>query len=104
MKNPAEVQTIKTASGSTYEHDLSNGRIRRLEGTHNPTPRQGADGDWLPYEAIHGPLKEAPLVVLWSHQHGRMTVTSPVVSYTNAEEREVEESAPIPEAQTRPVA
>lgn len=37
---------IKTESGSIYELDQANKRIRRIEGMQVPTPRMGSDGTW----------------------------------------------------------
>lgn len=39
-----------TQSGSVYEVDVTNKKIRRLSGTTDPTPRQGEDGEWKSYE------------------------------------------------------
>lgn len=40
-----------TESGSTYEVDEENKRVRRLAGKADPTPRQGKDGEWKSYKA-----------------------------------------------------
>lgn len=52
---------VRTRSGSAYELDEVRRRVRRLSGTHSPTPRQGPDGAWKPYHhvgagTILGPL------------------------------------------------
>lgn len=55
-----------TVSGSAYEVDSVNKRIRRLSGKANPTPRQGKDGEWRNYAELHpAPLKvgESALIV-----------------------------------------
>jgi hypothetical protein len=52
-----------TRSGSLYQIDVANKKIRRLEGKANATPHQGADGEWKSYEAIGSPtemLSSAP--------------------------------------------
>lgn len=40
---------FETASGSLYEVDEENKRVRRLIGVQDPTPRQGSDGEWREY-------------------------------------------------------
>jgi hypothetical protein len=73
-----------TESGSVYEADTDTRKIRRVSGTHEPTPHQG-DGDWQQYLS----LDVAPghcAEIIWridSTDDGqviRRTVTSPVVS------------------------
>lgn len=59
------MQEISTRSGSRYELDLVGGRIRRLAGTHDPTPRQGPDGEWRCYESVSDVAVGQPLVVVW---------------------------------------
>jgi hypothetical protein len=41
-----------TRTGSVYQIDTTNKKIRRLEGKANPTPQQGTDGEWKSYERI----------------------------------------------------
>ena len=41
-----------TESGSAYEVDEDMKLVRRLAGAAAPLPRQGADGEWKPYESI----------------------------------------------------
>jgi hypothetical protein len=76
-------QTFTTHSGSRYELDPATSRIRRLSGSHDPTPRQGPDGAWRTYEAL-GPLEVgAQLVVVWRTGDdgvAECTVTSPVAT------------------------
>ena len=58
---------FKTYSGSIYELDQENKRIRRLTGNANPTERQGKDGDWKPYkELLNGPEKDRSLTIVWN--------------------------------------
>lgn len=42
-----------TKSGSVYEVDYVNKRIRRLSGKKDATGRQGPDGEWRTYKDIH---------------------------------------------------
>jgi hypothetical protein len=44
--------TFTTRSGSVYQVDTANQKVRRLEGEADPTPRQGKDGEWKSYEWI----------------------------------------------------
>lgn len=37
---------FRTESGSTYEVDATNKKVRRLAGSNPATGRQGKDGDW----------------------------------------------------------
>lgn len=43
---------FQTESGSVYELDTANKRVRRIGGVRAPTPRQGADGGWRAYEYL----------------------------------------------------
>ena len=49
--------SFKTETGSIYECDEERRRIRRLSGTHEPTPNQGEDEEWQSY------LKTSPIEV-----------------------------------------
>lgn len=82
-----------TASGSLYEVDFSQKRIRRLSGKNDPTPRQGADGEWKVYEEISsfsGVENEmvigSPAIIVWNKSSSNMqlevktTLTSDIVS------------------------
>lgn len=56
-----------------------NGRVRRLEGSHDPTPRQGADGSWRDAEAVLLPdwTREDPVmcpaVIVWRGTEATVT-------------------------------
>lgn len=41
-----------TLSGSVYDVDTTNKKIRRLNGKADPTPRQGEDGIFKSYEGL----------------------------------------------------
>jgi len=57
---------FKTFSGSVYELDLNNKRIRRLNGNKAPTERQGADGEWKTYASLlNEPQVDKSLVIVW---------------------------------------
>jgi hypothetical protein len=43
---------FETRSGSVYEVDQKEQRIRRLGGPDDPQPRQGDDGEWKAYRSI----------------------------------------------------
>jgi len=80
------IHQIKTESGSTYELDLENSKIRRLSGTHEPTARQGQDGQWRSYLDITEPEVGPSLFICWSYDEasGRAesTMTSSVTAIT----------------------
>lgn len=73
------VRTVTTVN-STYEINEADHMIRRLHGANDPTPRQGADGDWQEYQSIepyfHG------LLITWGadQDRSRCTWTSDAVS------------------------
>jgi len=83
---------FKTLTGSTYEIDLTNKKIRRVSGLNDPTQRQGADGDWRNYdEVIPSPIEiDKSVVIYWGKDVPLLsgspsnaipvTMTSPVVS------------------------
>ncbi len=83
------MKTVKTLSGSIYEVDENNKRVRRIFGTNNPTPRQGNDGDWRNYEQLHLTLGNRMLVI-WG-QAGNIiqtTSTSTVMAIFEGEKNE----------------
>lgn len=61
---------------STYEVNEDDKLIRRIEGQHAPTPRQGDDGTWRSYFALTD-YADGVLIV-WD-EDGHSTLTSPVV-------------------------
>jgi hypothetical protein len=58
---------IATVTGSLYELDGENHRIRRVSGERAPTIRQGTDGTWRSYVLIapEQPTVGSRLVVVW---------------------------------------
>lgn len=72
--------TFETATGSKYELDREGRRIRRLSGTHEPTPHQGEDGEWRSYDQIvpEGLPIGSVVWIFWDFHDS--TRTSPVVS------------------------
>jgi hypothetical protein len=80
---------FKTRSGSLYEIDTTNQQIRRLNGTADPTPRQGADGEYRKYVELFPlvPTVGQSLLIVWDKDvipppaEGSIptTITSPVV-------------------------
>jgi len=80
---------VRTISGSIYEIDEDNKCIRRLHGIANPTPRQGADGEYKTYKEIIIAANKA-MVIVWettSNEDGelicRTTSTSSVEAFGN---------------------
>lgn len=68
-----------TESGSQYELDITNSRVRRITGNHPPTERQGPDGEWRKYRFIDIKLDRGCLI-LWDDT-GRGTYTSKVTQF-----------------------
>lgn len=54
-----------TETGSVYEVDSDNKRIRRLNGNSDPTIRQGKDGEWKSFESIEISVNESA-VIFWN--------------------------------------
>ncbi len=52
-----------TETGSIYELDKTNKRIRRVFGVSEPTPRMGADGSWKTYERLY--IEDLCAVIVW---------------------------------------
>ena len=77
------VLSFTTETGSSYELDIDNSKIRRCSGPAVPTPRQGADGDWKTYEQISEPTIGSRLVIVWTTRSDHIdecTMTSQIVS------------------------
>lgn len=54
-----------TKSGSVYEVDQVNKRIRRLIGVKETTDRQGPEGEWRSYKDLHpSPIQLGSLVMI----------------------------------------
>jgi hypothetical protein len=70
--------TFKTQSGSVYEVDHAQSRVRRLSGTHDPTNSQGADGEWRQYYSALVELGYSAYFQ-WNKDDSKATITSPVV-------------------------
>lgn len=66
-----------TQSGSTYEVDDVQQRIRRLNGLRESTTRQGTDGAWRQYESISTIEAGNPVLIQW--EGVKCTLTSAVV-------------------------
>lgn len=77
------IQTFFTASGSVYEVNTLFKKIRRLDGSQEPTPRQGQDEQWKYYEEISEIKVNSPVLISWSFNEDASviegTMTSPVV-------------------------
>ena len=57
---------VRTESGSVYDVDLDEGRIRRVHGRHGPTDTQPQDGIWRRFASLEGPEPGQPMVVYWA--------------------------------------
>ncbi len=69
---------FETASGSTYELDEKNRKIRRVTGMKTPQPRQGRDGDWKPYAAVTEVRIGYPMIISWDPETTPLHSDSPV--------------------------
>jgi len=58
-----------TISGSLYEVDTENKKIRRLNGKKDPTPRQGKDGEWRGYLGELSVTIGQPVWIIWADAH-----------------------------------
>jgi hypothetical protein len=56
---------IETRSGSLYELDTEQKRVRRVLGQGAPKPRIGEDGQWKTYADIVGPYLGERLLIFW---------------------------------------
>ncbi len=66
-----------TESGSAYELDAETKRIRRLGGANDPTPRQGADGEWRAYDSASHPVIGESVVICWDPETTALLAGSP---------------------------
>lgn len=86
---------IETETGSLYELDNKEKRIRRMHGTKDPTPRQGKDGEWKQIKNAIQPVEGKEMIFLWRVDYGpneyeaeivfRTTISSRVVSITESQ-------------------
>ena len=84
------MKRFTTETGSIYEVDETNKKIRRLSGNKDATGRQG-DGDWKSYQGLVLKLNESALI-FWTDEvkpfiNGAIpaTETSYVVSITESD-------------------
>lgn len=70
---------FETASGSLYEVDDINKKIRRLIGIKDPTPRQGIDGQWRGYKELALELGQSA-VIFWDPETTPLLEDNPFVS------------------------
>jgi len=90
---------FKTATGSTYEIDETNKRVRRLSGVKAATARQGKDGDWRPYVDITEVKVGSPVMIFWD------PASTPKLAETLELEKELGHEIPAsPSTITSPVA
>jgi len=85
------VLVVQTAH-TVYEFDLAGRQVRRMHSTHEPTPRQGCDGEWRQY--CHIDLTtDGRLLIIWRFEDGvaKSTLTSQVQDAEQLSELEVHE-------------
>jgi len=59
------IVVFETITGSTYEVDEIEKKIRRVSGKRPAQPRQGEDGEWKPYEATTEIAVGRHVVIQW---------------------------------------
>jgi hypothetical protein len=66
-----------TISGSTYEVNKSEKKIRRLNGITDPTPRMGEDGKWKNYLKLYPdhPQVGQSVLIVWGNDVDLMPET-----------------------------
>lgn len=81
---------IIRTENSTYEVDQINKRIRRTNGKHVSTSRQGNDLEWKPYTDINIPKVGEALFIVWGfgkdgdgNTRAKSTMTS-IVTFVDA--------------------
>ncbi len=76
--------TFTTETGSVYEVAPDRKQIRRLEGTHDPTPRQGPDGEWKEFISISQISIGSSVLIGWRIKGNTLqgTLTSSVGAIT----------------------
>lgn len=69
---------FKTQSGTLYEVDNDNKRIRRVSNTENQpgTPRTGS-GEWRSFDSISNIEKGSQVVIIWNKKENPLLPDSP---------------------------
>lgn len=67
---------IVTTEHSIYQVDLKARVMRRLNSSHDPTPRQGVDGEWKAYDSLTPRTPEVGTSIFIDWGEGRGTLTS----------------------------
>lgn len=60
-----KLMIFKTISGSLYELDTAQRKVRRLTGEANPQPRQGSDGEWKEYADVTDVKVGISVLIVW---------------------------------------
>ena len=69
--------SFTTESGSVYQVDPIQSRVRRLEGNASPLPRQGKDGEWKEYWTISEIEVGLPVCIIWDPDKNPLLAGSP---------------------------
>lgn len=84
---------FRTISGSSYEIDQENKKVRRLYGKLPSTDRQGQDGEWKSYKDLSDLTIGKPVVIVWDYATedsgdilAKSTVTSLLLEIVNQEQ------------------
>lgn len=78
---------VHTESGSIYEFDHQNKRVRRLHGERPATSYQGDDGEWKNY--INSTvLDDNTILIIWNYENGvAKTTKTSLVTKTIVDEK-----------------
>jgi hypothetical protein len=68
-----------TESGSTYEVNTTDQKIRRLNGKKDPTPRMGKQGEWRPYQELFLQVGE-PATIIYGNDVDLLPETDAMIS------------------------
>ncbi len=84
-----------TITGSIYEFNHKEQKVRRIFGQKDPTKRQGEDGEWRSYEKVYLEVNGS-LVIVWETTDDgilKSTITSPIKKL--ARDSDVESAADV---------
>ncbi len=89
------MKRVRTDSGSVYDVDLDQKRIRRVHGRLGPNDTRPQDGIWRNFVGLDGPEVGQTMVVYWSTQGGGTNETN--LGFRTTAVLEVTEFEPDPD-------
>jgi hypothetical protein len=69
---------------SLYEADDDKPQVRRLAGFHDPTPRQGEDGEWKEYVEMSPVVVGEHVIICWRWNTERGVMETTITSLVEA--------------------